>query len=325
MTKKIAALLSIALMVLSLPVSLLAQAIQFNIDFDQAKFVSTWVQDDTVSAATQTTVTAASSPVYWIKYVGTEESGTLDIDTGIEFFSGPLGSEVLDGSAGFDVNTGDVCGTNNDELLTDDAQCDTPEELCQVINDSGAPWICVLGAAFQSDTFNAASAADYVDMADVQAKVPGGVGIYADNSDTDTLSVLVRPDVGYATRLNTNNLGAGDIEWFLNQSTYGSYTQTAKDNPFEGQRVAITYILANLDSTTAWTLEVRARRYRPGGSVDERIVFSTVDTVDVTDEILDFSRNPLVSGPGETFVITASDDALVTGNLSYTAVFLPVP
>ena len=324
MTKKIAALLSIALLVLSLPVSLMAQAIQFAIDFDQAKFVSTWIQDDTVSVTAQGSETATSSPVYWIKYFGVEESGTLDLNANaIEFFSGPLGSEVINGSTGFDVNTGDECGTTNDSLDVTDAQCDTPEEFCQVVNNSGAPWHCALGAAFQNDTFPLA--ADYIDPADVQAKVTGGVGIFVDNSDVDTLSVLVRPDVGYETRLNDNNFGAGDIEFFLNKSTYGSYTQTPKDNPFEGQRVALTYILANLDSTTAWTLEVRARKYRPGGSVDERLVFSTIDTVDVTDEILDFSRNPLISGPGETFLITASDDALVTGNISYTAVFLPVP
>ena len=324
MTKKIVALLSIALLVLSLPVSLMAQAIQFAIDFDQAKYVSAWVQDDTVSATAQGSETAASSPAYWIKYFGVEESGTLDLNVNaIEFFSGPLGSEVINGSTGFDVNTGDPCGTANDSLDVTDTQCDTPEELCQVVNDSGAPWVCVLGATIQAATL--ATAAEYVDPADVQAKVTGGVPIFFDHSDVDELSILVRPDVGYESRLNDNNQGQGDIEFFLNKSTYGSYTQTAKDNPFEGQRVALTYIVANLDSTTAWTLEVRARKYRPGGSVDERIVFSTVDTVDVTDEILDFSRNPLISGPGETFLISATDDALVTGNISYTAVFLPVP
>ena len=331
MTKKIAALMTIAALALAFPVSLIAQGFSFSIPFGSVKLVSAFIQDASVSADTQGSETAASTPAYWIKYVGGEESGTLDLNANaIEFFSGPLGSEVINGTTGSDVNVGDLCGTANDSLDVTDAQCDTPEELCQVVNDAGAttvvPWVCVLGAVTQAATL--ATAAEYTDMADVQAKLPGGVPVFIDNDDVDELGILMRPDVGYEVRPNDNNQGQGDIEFFLKSARrtsadVNSYAQDQIDNPFEGQRAVLTYILANLNSTTAWTLEVRARKYRPGGSVDERVVFSTVDTTDATDEILDFSRAPLVSGPGETFLITASDDALVTGNIQYSGYFIP--
>lgn len=325
--KKLAALLTVAVLVAAFPIALVAQAIQFPIDPSRVKFVAAFVQDATVSGDTQGSETAASTPAFWIKYIGGEESGTLDLNSNaIELFSGPLGSEVINGTSGSDVNVGDVCGTTNDSLDVTDAQCDTPEELCQVINDAGTtstvPWVCVLGAVTQAAT--TATAAEFTDMADVQAKVPGGVPIFIDNDDVDELGILMRPDVGYEGRLNDNNQGQGDIEFFLNNPTGASYYQTQKDNPFEGQRAVLTYILANVNSTSAWTLEVRARKYRPGGSVDERVVFSTVDTTDATDEILDFSRAPLISGPGETFLITVADDALVTGNVQYSGYFIPV-
>ena len=133
--------------------------------------------------------------------------------------------------------------------------------------------------------------------------------------------MLVRPDVGFAGSPNTGNVGQGDIEMFLNQATANSYTQTAKDNPFSAQRVALTHVRANVDSTTAWELRILAVRYRAGGSRDERVVYFTNATTDVTDEILDFSDAPLISAPGETFLIEVLDDALVTGNIDYDAFF----
>jgi hypothetical protein len=290
---------------------------QFQIQgpsFRDVIYFSDHVQDDTAAVGLE-------SPAMWVKYVGSQESGTVDgITNGFEFFAGPLGSQVINGD-GTDLNAGDVCGTTNDTLLYNDAECNTPEELCSVINAANANWVCALAGAVGSDSV--ATDADYIDAADAEAKLPGGFPLKLDNSATNTLAYLVRPDIGYPIRANTNNLGRGDIEFFLRSSAPGSQDQDDRliENPFESRRVAITTIVAYANSTNAWTLSVYARKYRADGAVDERLVYQTVETTDATDEILDFSRAPLVSGVGETFVIEILDDALVDGKISVAGFF----
>lgn len=297
------------------PASVLSQFQISGFPADSVKFYSEHVQDDTVAVGLE-------SPAIWVKYVGSQESGTVDgITNGFEFFAGPLGSEVINGD-GTDLNAGDVCGTTNDTLLYNDTECDTPEELCSVINAANANWVCVLSGVLGSDTVG--TDADYLDPADAQAKLPGGLALKLDNSATDTLGVLMRPDAGFASVPNTNDLGHGDIEFFLKSPAYGSYDQDnlIRDNPFAGQRAVITGIVAYANSTSDWQLSVYARRYRADGAVDERLVWQTVATVDITDEIVDFSRAPLVSAPGETFVIEVLDDALVDGKISVSGYFV---
>ena len=285
--------------------------------FGEVSWYSEHVQDDTVAAGLE-------SPALWVKYVGTQESGTVDVNVNaFEFFAGPLAAEVINGD-GTDLNAGDLCGTANDSLDVTDAQCDTPEELCSVINAANANWVCALSGILGNET--TATAAEYIDPADAQAKLPGGLSINISNSAVDTLAVLMRPDVGFGgpAVLDTNNLGHGDIEFFLREPPYGSQDQDDRilENPFSGKRAVITNIVAYADSTTAWTLSVYARRYQPDGAVAERLVYQTVDTTDATDEILDFSRAPLVSAVGETFVVQVLDDALVTGKISVSGFFV---
>lgn len=308
MRKQISAFIGVALAFAFVP-GLTAQAIR--VETPGAKSVSDFVQDDTAAAALE-------SAAILLKYVGAEESGTVDINTNaLELFSGDLAAESNAPTDGSDVNTGDVCGTANNALDVTDAECDTPAELCNVINDSGAPWVCVLGSVLGSETL--ATAAEYIDPADAQAKQPGGYALQIDNSGVDAIGVLVRPDIG--TGRSVKNVGVrNDIEFFLSGPTAGAYTQTLKDNPFSGQTQALTFLLANLDSTAAWSLDVHCVRYKADGRRDERQVFGTTATADVTDEILDWLADaPLVCAEGEAILIRASDDALVTGLIAYTA------
>ena len=262
-------------------------------------------------------------PILWVKYVGAEESGTVDLNSNaIEFFSGDLGSEVIDGDTGYDVNTGDVCGTTNDSLDVTDAECDTPAELCNVINDSGANWVCAVANVLGTETL--ATAAEYVDMADAQAKVPGGLGIFIDQTDVDTLALLMRPDANRSVRPNTNEASLGDIEFFLNPPAGGSYAQTLRDNPFGNQRFALTNLVLEADTTGVWTISIYARRYQPDGRVSDRIIYQRADlTADAsTENEFDFlGKAPLITQPGETVLIKILDDALVTGRISATGFF----
>lgn len=314
MIRKALSIFLAGMLALALPVSIAAQALEFEgLRYDRVAFVSVVVEDDDTGVASE-------SPIIWVKYVGALESGTVDLNANaLEFFSGDLGSENNAPSDSSDVNVGDVCGTANNALDVTDAQCDTPEELVAVINASGAPWVAVLAGITQDETLS--TAAEYVDPADAQAKRPGGLALFIDSTDVDSLGLLFRPDVGLASR-NSGNVGLGDIELFLNAPAGGSYTQTLKENPFDGQRAYLTSVVAVVDSTGAWDLNIFARRY-VNGSVDERLVYSTSATTDATDEILDFSRAPIISAPGETFLIEVVDDAMVTARIAATGGFIP--
>ena len=314
MKKYMAAFL--ALLVAFAPVAL-AQQYVVSMDQKDIRQVSVFAADDD---------TGTNPPVVWVKYIGSQESGTVDLNSNaLEFFSGDLGSEAIDGDSGFDVNTGDVCGTANDSLDVTDAQCDTPAELCNVINDSGANWVCVLANVQGDETL--ATAAEYADPADAQAKLPGGLGLFIDQTDVDTLAVLMRPDLAYdpVNQRNTNNATFGDIEFFLHRpDTADSYNQNLRDNPFAGQRFALTGLTLEANTTGVWTVTISARRYEPDGRVVDRIVFSKADlTADAsTDNEFDFlGVAPIVTAPGETLLIEILDDALVTGQISASGFF----
>jgi hypothetical protein len=169
-----------------------------------------------------------------------------------------------------------------------------------------------------------ATAAEYVDPADAKAKTPGGLGLFIDSTDVDTLSVLIRPDSANYSPVTGG--GKNDIEFFLTGPQQG-YNQDLKPNPFAGYRCVLPYISAIADSTNAWTINIYGVTYdsvNPDGVPRERLVYTTSATADVTEEVLDFTVHPLISAPGETFKIQIVDDALVTGNIQYIAFFIPV-
>jgi hypothetical protein len=328
MKKLIVSLLGIALVLAFVPVpGALTQSsiVVQGPSFGEVKFVTDLVKDDD-------SATALESAAIHIKYIGSEESGTIDINSNVfELFSGPLGTEVINGSSGFDANTGDVCGTTNDSLDVTDAQCDTPAELVNVINDSGAPWVAVLGSVLGAETL--ATAAEYIDPADAQAKRPGGYAIRIENAGVDTLAVLVRPDIGSGrARNNVDTTDRMDIEFFLLENASSTafandpenWTQDLKDNPFSGLQVSVDYVQANLDSATTWELSVYCVRYKRNGRRDDRLVYQTTATTDATDfSATVFNDAPVVCGPGETALIFTLDDTLATGTVAYSARFLP--
>lgn len=282
-------------------------------EFTSVAFGSYSGQDDTIAAA------ASHAPIL-VKYVGNLESGTVDLNSNaIELHSGALGSEDNAPSDSSDVNTGDVCGTTNNALDVTDTECDTAQELVEVINDSGAPWVAVLSGLHGDEVL---VAADYEDPADAQAGLPGGYVIEIDNSDEDDMGLLVIPFSGVDAAVSALS-ELRNIEPFLFRPTAGTSVQTLKANPFEGRRTVLTRVSAVVDSTSVWDLNIYAVRYSAGGTRSERLVYTTSDTTDATNEELTFLQQaPLVSNPGETFLISVTDDALVTATISYTAYFV---
>ena len=319
--KKILFILAIATLAIPYTLNRKADAQGFTVagpSYRDVVFTADFVKDDTAA-------TALESPAILCKYIGDQESGTLDMNSNaLEFFSGPLGSEVIDGTTGYDVNTGDVCGTTNDSLDVTDTECDTAGELVNVVNDSGAPWVCVLNSVLSAESTSLA--ADFVDPADQQCKQPGGCRLVLNNDSGDTLAVLLRPDIGSGrARNNPNTQDRDDIEAFLTPPAAGSYTQTLLDNPFGGRRAQLTYAIANVDSTSAWQFDVYCVRYKRSGRRVDRLVFSTTATTDATDlSLTQFNNAPLSCGPDEIPLLYVVDDALVTAQIGYQAEFWPI-
>jgi len=303
------------------PVPTTSAQIQIAYDADDVRFFSIYTEDDDTGGA------ASEGVVFWAKYVGAQESGTVDLNTNaIEFFSGPLGTEIAAVSGdGDDVNVtcagaDDPCGAARSALDVTDAQCNTPQEIVTLINCSD-DWVAALSDVTGAETL--ATAAEYVDMADAQAKLPGGYPVRIDQTDVDTMAVLIRPDAYLPDRPNTNNNGRGDIEFFLTGvDTINSYSQEVRDNPFRGTQTVIQNITALADSTTAWRIRVYAVKYSAGGVRTDRVVYERNDTVDVTEEVIDLSRAPLVSGVGEAFLVEILDDALVTGRIQVSGIIV---
>ena len=301
-----------------------AQLFQFNLDDYDVNFVSMFSDDD-VSAG-------APAPAIWFKYVGTEESGTVDLDSDdINFEAGPLGSLAAPASGDIDdvnrsASADDVCGTTRGQLTVTNAACDTPAELVNVINDAqnNVEWLAVLGATAGDETL--ATATEYSDPADANAKLPGGLAIFLDHSDVDSLYLLMRPDANDdGERIkNGNNLSHGDIEFFLQPSAANSYLQVKRDNPFAGQQFALTGLVLEADTTLVWDILIYARRYQANGRVSDRLLFSRIDlTVDASteEEFNWLARSPLITEPGETILIRIRDDALVTGRIAASGFF----
>jgi hypothetical protein len=289
-----------------------AQLIQIQgVDLKEVYFIADTVEDDN-------SATALESPAILLKYVGAQESGTVDINSNaLELHAGPLGLET-NAADGTDVNTGDVCGTTNNALDVTDTECDTPGELVDVINNSGANWRAVLLSARGAETL--ATAAEYIDPADAQAKLPGGLALRMENAAVDSLGYLVRP-FGPTTN-GTTGTGRDDIEFFLRPATVDSYAQAIRTNPFGNMQLVLTEVVGNLDSTSAWTFSIYAVRYSNDGTPSERLVYQRTDTTDATDYSKFTAASPLVLRPGETALIYLTDDALVTGRISVAGYFI---
>jgi len=133
------------------------------------------------------------SVIMVIKYIGSEVSGTVDINAGnLELHHGDLASEAADTNVTtvFDALNAS-CGVTAGIDLAADAACDTWGEVVDGIN-STTNWRAVLIDQHRSGTIIAAGA-DVVDPADGQAKVYGGLAVLQDCSDVGWINHALLP------------------------------------------------------------------------------------------------------------------------------------
>jgi hypothetical protein len=125
-----------------------------------------------------------------IKYVGSAESGTVEVDSSgdIVLLAGDVGSEV---STDMPSETGGTAGT----IDVSDANANEVGDVIDAIN-AHADWIAVLIDATTGELTEAkgGSGAAFLDQGPIQAKVAKGIPIYWDTSAAWRDAVLVAPD-----------------------------------------------------------------------------------------------------------------------------------
>jgi len=255
-----------------------------------------------------------------IKYVGTEEQGTVDINgNALELHIGDQASAAAatDEAAG-DVNVGNVCGATASALDVTDAECDTFGELVRVINATTANsgWVAVLVGALPGESI--AGATDFTDPADADAKIEGGFALLSDGSVHDEIPGLFAPWVGTEFIRNTVQ-GKFSIEPFLTRGTSGGQAQRLKGNPVPDNQVPmVQYWLGNQNSAGAGTMDFYSLVYdNEDGTPTATLIVELVaaDDTDVQSSA-NYLHAPLVGQPGSIMLIRM--DAASSGTLTDT-------
>lgn len=272
------------------------------------------------------------NPLIFIKYLGTSESGTIDLATSsLEFHDGVVGSEAA--STAFDTNDvnndgagAQVCGSNTGALDLTNAACDTFGELVDVINDSGSNWVAVLVGAAPGDTI--AAGTDFIDPADKLCKQNGGCVLYPDSSVHDETVGWFAPWIGGTFDGVTAGLEKKhSIEPFL---TRGGGTRPGSGQVLRGNPVPSNYVpcltawMINQDGTGAGVLSIFEQHYgdrgqgvnsvTAGDGSPTTLEIYQIATVDDTELLSSVNRiiNPICGSPGTTLLIRGTGFTALT-------------
>ena len=258
---------------------------------------------------------ADDAPIFLVKYVGTEEEGTLDINSNsFEFHIGDAGSAAAatDEAAG-DVNVGDVCGSTASALDVTDSDCDTYGELVDVINANSAShgFVAVLVGALASETI---TIGEIVDPADVDVKTRKGVAVLGDSSESDDLTFLVAP---WANQAN----GQDDIMPFLAGERS---SQLRRGGPLLPEWVPfVSRIDTTITGSGTHALQIYALDYSAGdGTPTSTLLFSAAPSNATATTYFDDGEAPFPGYRGQALLIRANaGSALTAVILSYYGFF----
>ena len=252
-----------------------------------------------------TSTTAGDKAALYVQFVGTASATTKS--TVAVASNGDI-SFVLAGSA--DTTVG--CPTANGTIDVSDSACDTFVEVVNAINVAGSNWRAVLANALGTDSSNDSLAS--LSATDTDAKV--GLPLYYDTNyagSSPTVTVLVRP-VGVGGSFFFNGPGGG-----INK------------NPFAGGTSFLSAVSEKKTSTgtiAATVIYAVFREYRgsPSAGYDlyetVRTVWSQTGGATATQATLDFSNFPLMSAPGEAFVVRIGSSTTISAqNLNAVGVF----
>lgn len=151
--------------------------------------------------------------LFLIKYIGDEDSGIVDLDTGnLELLDGDLAGETIDAQLETIADTYNAaCGVTLGIDLGANAACDTYGEVADIVNASD-DWRMILVQSLRSDTWESAGA-EITDPGDTQCKLPGGLAVYSDTSDNKYVTAVVWPHYDRTTMADIEPfLGAGGID-----------------------------------------------------------------------------------------------------------------
>lgn len=204
---------------------------------------------------------------FLIKYVGTQQRGTIDVAANgdITLKHGASGSEVVDTTIECDASIA-ATGSRNGIIDVSDPACDTVGEVMNIINSQSTNWVMVPLDALLSDDLNAGGSGSLVTVSAQSCSVTDG---YAAKWDTDTkfistiallppearkigfyltgtlgtnINLKVNPYAGLKTMVGTANAtstyGSGTSSYAINQELV-KYIRTSPNGGVGGSSTSV--------------------------------------------------------------------------------------
>ncbi len=222
------------------------------------------------------------SVAFLIKYVGTEESGTVTVSSGdIQLKHGDVSSEAADTTVGSNT-AGSVDISDTDE--------DTVAEALALINQSDN-WIAVAVDAWGDQAIG--TSAELLTMSATQAKVPKGIQVLWDTSAKLASYILIAPQVLRE-----------DIRPYQT-------SENAVDNmlPFDGFAAKVNSYVSKFTNASDDTVIAFYEDEDPTSASGEKLVRTQASGATTVEQVVDLTRAPLESARSKRLIARASGTA----------------
>lgn len=237
---------------------------------------------------------------FYVKYVGTSAGKpTIEVEAD--------GDIVLTFAGAADTSVEcPVSGSLGGIIDTQHASCNTVEEVIDAINASGSNWRAVPGALLGTESLD--NTLKILGATDVDLRV--GKPIYFDNANVDVAADLVSVVVG------PPSLAVNGSFWFdgaafggVNSNPFGSlytFLSAFSEKKTSGGTIGNTIVYGVTSKFT------RSGATGLAYSETVRTVWSETGGATATENQSDFSEFPLVSQPGERFILRVSSSTSIT-------------
>ena len=256
-----------------------------------------------------TSSTAGDKAALYVQFVNASRLATSKATVAVSA-AGDI-AFVLNGAA--DTTVG--CPTANGTIDVSDTACNTFVEVVNSINAAGSNWRAVIANALGTDSSNDSLAT----LSATDTDVTVGLPLYYDTNyagSSPEVTVLVRPVP----------LDSHTGSFFFNGPAKGINV-----NPFAGGVSFLSAVSEKKTSggTIAATVVYGVRReYRGSPSTGYKLyevirtIWSQTGAATATQGTLDFSNFPLISSPGEAFVVRIGSSTTISAqNLNAVGVF----
>ena len=229
----------------------------------------------------------AGSVAMIIKYIGTTNAATVEVDAG----TGDIELELNNVADNLNVDTGSVCaGGVANSLDVSDAQCDTFGEIMDLINAS-THWRAVLVSALRTDSTNNTLQTN----AEVQATRSDGLALYLDSVVADWAGNALVP-TGCLTDIRCYMTPAGKL----------------LENPFGGKYIKLRFLegLSTFDTSGTFKVySVKVSNKAAGAETVTTMLNTATGASTVNAVALALSSMPLSGRPNEKMIVRIESTA----------------